>query len=118
MTHTLFRKPWTAPRAGPLVLSRVVSAAEVVVLRLKIELLAVPTSDWSLLAYRARRQQLQHHFNENWGAQHAKPSFLFFPTAYHYSKKRWFYAVLRCAAVSLPLVALFLKRVLSSFSFL
>lgn len=50
MTHTLFRKPGTAPRTGSLVLSRVVSAAEVVVLRLKIELLAVPTSDWPLLA--------------------------------------------------------------------
>ena len=50
VTHALFRKPRTAPWACPLEFPRVVSAAEVMILRLEVELLAVPTSDWPLLA--------------------------------------------------------------------
>lgn len=49
VTHTFFREPRAAARACPLVLPRVVGAAQVVVLRLEVELLTVPTSDWSLL---------------------------------------------------------------------
>lgn len=53
VAHALFREPRTAARASPFVLPRVVGAAEVVVLSLEVKLLAVPTSNWSLLEFQA-----------------------------------------------------------------
>lgn len=53
VAHALFRESRTAARASPFVLPRVVGAAEVVVLRLEVKFLAVPTSNRSLLELQA-----------------------------------------------------------------
>lgn len=53
VAHALFREPRTDARASPFVLPRVVGAAKVVVLSLEVKLLAVPTSNRTLLEFQA-----------------------------------------------------------------
>lgn len=54
VTHAFFCQPRAAARARSLILSRVVGTAEVVILRLEVKLLTIPTPDRSLLINPAR----------------------------------------------------------------